>query len=182
MSNGDDGTLASTPCPFCGAPVVVENVRETMEYVTPKGAVELVVDVPHEECAACGYQGYGEAGERARTEAIYRYHQRLTPWEIARIRESLSLTQKAFAVFVGVGHASIERWESGVSMQNQGSDNLILLLSNPSNKTWLDNERRKREQKSLKEQPLVPLDRFRSLSEAEIPALQDNAKRFRLRR
>lgn len=169
-------------CPFCGGSLVTEVVRETINYATPKGPVELVADVPYGSCTACEYRGYGEAGERARTEAIYRYHQRLTPWEIIIIREQIGMTQRLFADFIGVGHASIERWEAGVSMQSQSMDNLILLLSHPSNKVWLERERKSRQRQSLKAQPLVSLDRFRCLGERESESLLDSARKFRLRR
>lgn len=168
-------------CPFCGSRTTVEVVRETMDYATPKGAVELVVDVPYEVCASCGFRGYGEAGERARTEAIYRYHHRLEPWVIAGIRQRLEMTQKAFAEFIGVGHASVERWEAGISMQSQSMDNLILLLSEPTHKAWLDRKRRERERQSLRQQTLVSLDRFRGLTERDAAALREPARRFRLR-
>ena len=73
---------------------------EMMHYATPKGSVDLVVDVPYEACPTCGYRGFGEAGERARTEAIYRYHHRLEPWAIAGIRQRLGMTQKKLADFL----------------------------------------------------------------------------------
>lgn len=172
---------SASGCPLCGGATETKIVRETMFYATPKGDVDLVVDVPVLTCHGCGYHGYGEAGERARTEAIYRYHGRLTPWEIVAVREKLGFTQKTFADFLGVGHASVERWETGVSMQNQGMDNLILLLSNPTHKCWLDSERRRREVRIIKDQPVPNFERFRSLTDADVSMMQDAARSFRLR-
>jgi putative zinc finger/helix-turn-helix YgiT family protein len=169
-------------CRLCGGNTVVEHAREIMSYLTPKGEVELNVEIPYEVCELCGFRAYGEEGERARTAAIYAYHGRLAPWDIVEVRERLGMTQKGFADLLGVGHASLERWEGGENMQNQSMDNLILLLSSPANKNWLDDQRLRRERTHLRRQAVVPLDRFRVLSEAESIALRARSQKFQLRR
>ena len=153
-----------------------------MSYLTPKGEVELSVEIPYEVCQLCGFRAYGEEGERARTAAIYAYHGRLPPWEMVDVRERLGMTQKAFADLLGVGHASVERWEKGENMQNRSMDNLVLLLSNPANKNWLEDQRHQRERTYLRGEVVVPLDRFRVLSDAESIALKARSQKFRLRR
>ena len=131
----------TTTCPFCDTPVQARLVDEAIPYTTPQGTVTLHAQVPYEICAACGHEGFGEAGERARTEVIYRHLGRLTPWEIVAIRENLGLTQAVFADLLGVGRASLERWERGGIMQNQSMDNLIRLMSEPAHREWLERER-----------------------------------------
>jgi putative zinc finger/helix-turn-helix YgiT family protein len=131
-------------CPFCDAPVQVRLVRGTIPYTTPHGTVVLNAEVPYEICAACGHEGFGETGERVRTEVVYRYLGRLAPREIVAIRENLNLTQAAFADLLGVGRASLERWERGGVMQNQSMDNLIRLMSEPAHREWLERQRSER--------------------------------------
>jgi len=157
-------------------------VRETLDYRTPKGSVELVVDVPYVDCPACGFSGFGEAGERARTEAIYRYHDRTTPWDIVEIRERLDMSQREFADYIGVGHASVERWEMGETMQNQSMDNLILLLAKPGIKDQLDSMKQARSLLYRKTDVVTDLGRFRALTETEFASAHKKAERFRLRR
>jgi len=128
-------------CPFCDAPVRIRLVNEAIPYTTPQGTITLHAKVPYEICAACGHEGFGEAGERARTEVVYHHLGRLTPWEIVAIREKLGLTQAAFADQLGVGRASLERWERGGVMQNQSMDNLIRLMSEATHRDWLDQQR-----------------------------------------
>ena len=135
-----------SPCPFCDGPLQRRLVVDVIPYATPRGEVSLQANVPYERCPACGYEGFGEAGERARTEAVYHHLGRLTPWNIVAIRETLNLTQIEFAERLGVGRASLERWERGGTMQNQSMDNLIRLLSQADHKAWLDNDRAPRKQ------------------------------------
>jgi putative zinc finger/helix-turn-helix YgiT family protein len=102
--------------------------------------------LPYERCAACGYECFDDAGERARTDAIYRHHGRLAPWDMIAIRDTHSLTHIEFAERLGFGSASLERWERGGTMQNRSMDNLIRLLSNQAHKEWLDNDRARQTQ------------------------------------
>lgn len=170
------------PCPFCGGSLSTRLVHENIPFKTPDGEVTLSADVPYDTCAECGYEGFGEAGERARTEAVYRYVGRLTPWEIVRLRENLDLSQNAFAEWLGVGRASLERWERGGNMQNQSMDNLILLLSNHAHKSWLDSERRRRLKVNTDQSSIVSLQRFRALRPDNSDQLAKRARTFKLRR
>lgn len=52
------------------------------------------------------------------------------PEEIRRARESPGFSQQAFAEYLGVGEASIKRWELG-SLQDKSSDDLIRLKTDP---------------------------------------------------
>ena len=169
-------------CPLCAGHAKISPVTEALEYTTPKGIVTISVTMPYITCDACGFAGFGEAGERARTEAVYRYHGRLTPWNIVEIRTSLGLTQAEFAHQLGVGHASLERWETGEKMQNQSMDNLIILLSNLENKAWLEAERSRRLRRSVAQSEVVDFYQFRALSQQDQAELRARSTRFRLRR
>ena len=169
-------------CPFCSGALRNRLVDETIPYATPQGEVSLHVKVPYERCESCGFESFGEAGERARTEVVYRHVGRLTPWEIVAIRERLDLTQAQFADRLGVGRASLERWERGANMQNQSMDNLILLLSVSAHKAWLDNERFRRLRSTTADDIVVNLGRFRALRSQDPVKLAERRATFRLRR
>jgi transcriptional regulator with XRE-family HTH domain len=92
------------------------------------------------------------------------------------------LSQNAFAEWLGVGRASLERWERGGNMQNQSMDNLILLLSNQAHKSWLDNERHRRFKVSSAQSNVVSFSRFRALRPDNSSHLTERARTFKLRR
>jgi len=182
MKADTDTGLNVSICPFCQGSLQAKLVSEAIPYLTPQGEVLLHAEVPYEFCSTCGYEGFGEAGERVRTEVIYRHVGRLTPWEIVSIRESLGLSQAQFADRLGVGRASLERWERGAKMQNQSMDNLILLLSRREHKDWLDNERFRRLKVGTATTTIVCLDRFRALRTQDSGELVARQSKFRLRR
>jgi putative zinc finger/helix-turn-helix YgiT family protein len=68
-------------------------------------------------CRACGWQtlGEGQANElRKLTADAYRLkHHLLTSFQIVLLREARGMSQQAFADYIGVGVASIKRWENG---------------------------------------------------------------------
>lgn len=182
MTLGTQTPATAKSCPFCGGNVVSRLVVETIPYVTPQGEVSLMAEVPYESCSACGYEGFGAAGEQARTEAVYRHVGRLCPWEIVAMREHLGLSQAEFAGWLGVGRASLERWERGAHMQNQSMDNLMLLLSIPANKQWLDRRRLESQKVSACSGKIVSLERFRALQSRDTDDLAARRAIFRLRR
>lgn len=168
-------------CLLCQHATRREIVSETMNYVTPKGTIELEVSMPYDVCDACGHQSYGAEGERARMEAIYGFHNRLSPWEIISIRRALDQSQLEFAKCLGVGHASLERWETGEKMQNQSMNNLILLLSNPDHQKWLESQKRAQAEGKKQGGNVLELDRFRALKNADPEYLIRQRDGFELR-
>lgn len=79
-------------------------------------------------CKSCGWQtlGAGQSDElRKRTADAYRVkHNLLTSTDILCRRTLRSMSQQAFANFIGVGVASIKRWE-GTFVQEPVYDKLI---------------------------------------------------------
>jgi putative zinc finger/helix-turn-helix YgiT family protein len=79
-------------------------------------------------CADCGFETMDPAEKDAlvhATWAAYRQgHGLLTPEAIMRFRKELGLTQEAFADYLGVGVASVKRWEKGL-VQDKAMDELI---------------------------------------------------------
>jgi putative zinc finger/helix-turn-helix YgiT family protein len=91
----------------------------------------LKVKSPAMACTKCGWLALaeGQADElRKRTADEYRRrHGRLTSDEIREWRRVLGKSQREFAQLIGVGEASVKRWETWL-VQDQSSDLLIRLV------------------------------------------------------
>lgn len=180
MTETADDASCLSPCPLCAGEMLCSVVGQEIEYRSAGSVTLLRVNVPVESCPSCGYEGYGEAGERVRTEAVYRYLGRLTPWDIVAIRERLSLSQSSFADWLGVGRASLERWERGTVMHNQSMDNLIVAYSDRFRKAAIDRERSARLSRDAVVGPLVDLSCFRALRGEDAAKLESRRISFRL--
>ncbi len=81
-------------------------------------------------CDGCGFQVLSDAQSDAYTVAIsnaYReQHGLLTSMELKAARDRLGMSLRRFAEFVGVGVASVKRWEAGL-IQDEAHDQLIRL-------------------------------------------------------
>jgi putative zinc finger/helix-turn-helix YgiT family protein len=90
----------------------------------------LHVQTPGLACSKCGWVTVdaAQADElRRRTADAYRkQHGLLTSDAIRALRQLLSMNQRDFAAFVGVGEASVKRWETWL-VQEKSSDELIRL-------------------------------------------------------
>jgi putative zinc finger/helix-turn-helix YgiT family protein len=86
------------------------------------------IQMPALACAKCGWitVDLQQADElRKRTADAYRKkHELLTSDEIKAYRKLLRKTQREFAVWVGVGEASVKRWETYL-VQDKSSDQLM---------------------------------------------------------
>lgn len=84
-------------------------------------------------CDRCGFQVLSDEQSAAYTVAIsdaYRkQHGLLTSKELKETRDRLGLSLRKFAEFVGVGLASVKRWEAGL-IQDEAHDQLIRLRTN----------------------------------------------------
>ena len=96
---------------------------------------EFPVSVPGWACDTCGHQTIDnqQSGEftKAVSDAYRRAHGLLTGPEIRERREEwLRMSQQAFAEHLGVGSASVKRWEAG-QVQDRAMDELIRLKTDP---------------------------------------------------
>ena len=123
----------ATTCAMCGEATVEKRIMtQQFAYASGTRDVLLTADIPVEHCLSCGETLAGEDAEIVRHEAVCRYLERLTPREIRSIRKSKSLTQKDFAIELGVGLASLKRWETGANIQGKQHDlKLRGLISQP---------------------------------------------------
>ena len=116
-------------CPICGAKSLEDRSGEytfTPPANVPGGDI-VISDVAWRECLACGEHILGPELERALEGHRYKRLGLLRPKEIKAVRGRAGLTQTQMAEFVGVGEKTYTRWESGRSLQNRSSDNLIRL-------------------------------------------------------
>jgi putative zinc finger/helix-turn-helix YgiT family protein len=65
----------------------------------------------------------------------------LAPEEIREGREKLALTQKQFANLLGVGEATVSRWETGTQIQQRALDRFLrVCLASPAAVELLRND------------------------------------------
>lgn len=116
-------------CFNCGA--AMEERHGAYRYEPPSnipGGTMVIADATWIECPNCGEQMIPAALNRRLEELSIRRQGLLLPADIKAIREKLGLTQTAMAERLGVGEKTYTRWESGRSIQNKSSDNLIRLM------------------------------------------------------
>ena len=95
---------------------------------------ELTVDVPVRRCEDCDLEYLDDEAERLKHGAVCRHLGVLTPDEIRHIRKGFGMTQAEFAQVTGIGVASLNRWENGLTIQTQAYDRYLrLLTAHPSN-------------------------------------------------
>ena len=66
-------------------------------------------------------------------DAVCRHLGRMTPEEVASVRERGGFSQAEFAKLTRLGEATISRWERGALIQNAANDQLLYLLQFPHN-------------------------------------------------
>lgn len=122
-------------CPLCGnAGITTSWTLHSFNYGSGKSMVELTVDVPMRRCEDCDFVYLDDEAESLKHEAVCRHLGVLSPGEILRIRKGFGMTQLEFAQVTGLGVASLNRWENGLTIQTHGYDRYLRLLSvHPSN-------------------------------------------------
>lgn len=108
--------------------------RKTTQIHEEFRGEKVTVEMEALVCGKCGYQTIpaDRAGEFGRllVEAYREKRNLLRGQEIRRRRESLGMSQEAFAKWVKVGTASVKRWELG-ALQDEAMDELIRLKTDP---------------------------------------------------
>lgn len=122
------------PCPNCGKYSVQEETRsDTIDF---KGLVLDVEELKFSVCDECKHQfetdeqfKKNQAAIRAaytvERDRIRKRDGMLTGEEIARIRDSLHLSQRDAAVLFGGGHNAFNKYESGEVLQSGAMDRLL---------------------------------------------------------
>ena len=124
----------SLHCPNCESDNVDTTIeRETFTYGEGPSAVELTAHVPVRVCKNCEFQFTDGDAEEARHEAVCRHLKVLAPKEILDLRKRYNMSRAEFAELTRLGEASLARWENGQLIQNAANDQLLFLLTVPSN-------------------------------------------------
>ncbi len=102
--------------------------EQVVDFSTEVKGQQVVFSMSGLVCAACGYhtvRGEEVAEYMRRAADVYRAQNNLlTSDEIRLRRKSLGMNQEQFAAHLGVGVASVKRWEWG-QIQDKALDNLI---------------------------------------------------------
>ena len=116
-------------CFNCGSQM--EERHGTYRFEPPAnipGGTMVIANATWLECENCGQQMLPAALDRELERLSMLRQGLLLPPQIKAIREKLGLSQTTMAERLGVGEKTYTRWESGRSMQNKSSDNLIRLM------------------------------------------------------
>ncbi len=171
----------SVRCPNCESNNVNTTVEhETFVYGEGSSAAQLTARVPVRTCTNCGFQFTDGEAEEARHDAVCRHLRVLTPKEILELRKRYNMSRAEFAELTRLGEASLARWENGQLIQNAANDQLLFLLTVPSNMELLK-RRAVRHERSEAAQPLTELrdERFSALG--NINSHRRQAASFNLR-
>jgi putative zinc finger/helix-turn-helix YgiT family protein len=119
-------------CPNCEKVSPLAIVRKTEDF-NIRGEV-IVVEVEFYQCQECGEEFENSKSAIDPYEIAYReYRSRkgmLQPEDIRRFRIKRSLTQKEFSNLLGIGIATLNRYENG-ALQSEAHDRVIKLAMEP---------------------------------------------------
>jgi putative zinc finger/helix-turn-helix YgiT family protein len=93
------------------------------------------------QCADCQTVSIDDEADQQISAEFRRVARLLSPAEIRHGREKLGLTQKQFANLLGVGEATVSRWETGAQIQQRAMDRFIrVCLASPAAVKLLEND------------------------------------------
>jgi putative zinc finger/helix-turn-helix YgiT family protein len=85
------------------------------------------------QCTNCQAISIDDEADQQISAAFRHEAKLLTPAEIRQGREQLGLTQKQFANLLGVGEATVSRWETGAQIQQRAMDRFLrVCLASPA--------------------------------------------------
>lgn len=120
----------SEKCPICGCQTLETKTGDFQFEPPPQipGGTIIIKNTSWEECTTCSESILSLELEQSIEQERYRRLGLLSPQEIQKIRERVGLSQTHMAQFLGIGEKTYTRWESGKSLHNKSSDNLIRLV------------------------------------------------------
>lgn len=93
------------------------------------------------QCGNCQAISIDDEADHQISAALRSEARLLAPQAIRQGREMLTLTQKQFANLLGVGEATVSRWETGAQFQQRAMDRFLrLCLANPAAVELLRND------------------------------------------
>ena len=121
-------------CPNCEKETQQIHVKRT-ENVNVRGEL-IPVEFEYFQCDECNESHEIQRSDYDPLEAAYReYRERrglLQPEKIKEVRKELGLSQKAFSKLLGVGIATLNRYENG-ALQSEAHDKVIRFCVQPEN-------------------------------------------------
>jgi putative zinc finger/helix-turn-helix YgiT family protein len=109
-------------------------IERTVELTGERNGESFVVRVPGFVCQNCGFSTISskQSGKftQAVSDAYRRSHGLLTTVDLQQLRKQFDMSQVEFAEYLGVGAASVKRWECG-QVQDKAMDELIRLKTDP---------------------------------------------------
>ena len=121
-------------CPNCGKENTLSLVHEVEEF-NVRGEI-IPIEVEYFRCKACGEEMMQLRTEDDPLNKAYREYRcrkgMLQPEEIHEFRQNLGLTQKEFSELLGIGVASLSRYENG-ALQEQAHDQILRFGMNGDN-------------------------------------------------
>jgi putative zinc finger/helix-turn-helix YgiT family protein len=85
------------------------------------------------QCTNCQAISIDDEADQQISAAFRHVANLLAPEEIRQGREQLGLTQKQFANLLGVGEATVSRWETGAQIQQRAMDRFLrVCLASPA--------------------------------------------------
>lgn len=119
-------------CPICENSTKLELVKGIKDVLIRNEPI--TIEVEHYKCSECGEEFIVPDSKNDPLEDAYRLyrakHNMLQPEEIRRFRFKYRLTQGELAKLLGLGGASISRYETG-KLQDGAHDTLIRLAMDP---------------------------------------------------
>jgi putative zinc finger/helix-turn-helix YgiT family protein len=125
------GELTETACFECGGG---DLVRDDVSLTGNRYGESFVIRMPGLRCTKCGFATIDSIASaeftRLVSDAYREKHGLLIGSELRARREQLRMSQQQFADYLGVGVASVKRWELG-QVQDKAMDELIRLKTDP---------------------------------------------------
>ncbi|MFO8011285.1 MAG: DUF4065 domain-containing protein [Dehalococcoidia bacterium] len=132
--------MAGDVCTNCGATEM--ELVNGKEQILVKGE-PIEVQFNYYRCPDCGEEVLTPSLQPDPLESAYRIYRKrhglLQPEEITEWRKSYKLTQKELAGILGIGTATLSRYEKG-SLQDEAQDKLLRLAMKPDNLARLVDE------------------------------------------
>jgi putative zinc finger/helix-turn-helix YgiT family protein len=88
----------------------------------------VVPDLAVRRCGNCGAVTLDEAADERISQALRRTAGLLEPAEIRHHRETLGLTRRQVADYLGLAESTLSRWETGAQIQQRCLDRLVRLF------------------------------------------------------
>lgn len=135
IKNRADSSLVPQLPDFCPACDAIDNPFQLVRRIVPQDfrGETLEVAASALACRNCGFEmaapGHLDQLRLATLDAYRLRHGLLTSAEIVERRTKMGMSQRAFADHIGVGVASLQRWEKGLVVQDKAGDVLLRVLT-----------------------------------------------------